>query len=526
MDIIEHLAVGGHGDKVDQMFSYLQKNVGYNQEVCNLVLRLLNKGQIDTAKAIMKTMPKTSNAEDSIFKGAFFVKQLLKLNSDSDKVIKICNELKEENIVPNAIYIATETALQLGKTELAEKLFKELEKEGVEIRQHYYWPILAQKGKEGDEEGLLHVLRTMSSNGIGPSGETLRDYVIPYLLIKDTPQNVILKLQIANVSPISSARNIMIELLEVGKLKDALDIALQYRLRGQYSSIARPLLNALNKTRDINSFVSMLHVTSSKPQSNQVEEEQSNEDNIADDNISKNEVGRLVKSAVKMLAKPELAEKLLTALYDKGLRISSESAEAIQQYHDRNMTTSLSELLTKLTTGDLEPVAIEGPRRTLRERTSFELEQLLEQIKNKDGNGTRLQKQLLNAYIKENNVAKLNSFLEELKQSNFELTTATLAQLFEFYCENDDIDRAHECKAQIFAKNPEFELNRYKLVLMAYALTKANRFGEAVNFLKENKPKSEYENLGFLHNSKCWQLLNILAEQKDEAKVCIYNTYS
>lgn len=520
MDIIEHFALGGHGDKADQMFSYLQKNVGYNQDVCNLVLRLLNKGQIDTAKAVMKTMPRATNVDDTIFKGAFFVKQLLKVKLDSDKIIQICREIQEENLVPSALYIATETALQLGQSELAQKLFKEIEKDGVEIRQHYYWPILAHKGKEGDEEGLLQVLRTMSAKGLVPTGETLRDYVIPYLMGKDTPQNVIIKLQIANVPAISSARNLMMELLEAGKVKEAEQIAMQYRLRGQIPTLTRPLLNALSRTKNIESFVSILHVISSRPPMNQAEEEPSNEDTQSEDANMSNAIGRLAKAAVKILATPELAEQLLTAFHEKGLRISTESAEGIQQYLDRNMTTSMSELLTKLTAADLEPVMLESPRRNT-PRTSDQLERLIQQVKSKGGNNiTRLQKQLLTLYIKENNVAKVTSYLEELKATDFELTTATLAQLFEFYCQNNEIERAYQMKAQIAAKAPEFELNRYKLVQMAFAMVNANKFDDALQFLKENKPKTEMENLGFVHNSKCWQLLNVLAEQKDDKKVC------
>ncbi|KAL0881103.1 hypothetical protein ABMA27_002225 [Loxostege sticticalis] len=520
LDIIEQLSLGGHGDKVDHLFGYLEKNVGYNQDVCNLVLKLLNKGQIETAKAVMKTMPKSTTIDDTKFKGAFFVKQLLRINVDSEKIIQICKEVQQENLVPSALYIATETALQLGKTELAQKLFKEMQKEGMEIRQHYYWPLLAQKGKEGDEEGMLQILRTMTAEGLAPTGETLRDYVIPYLLRKDNPQNVILKLQIANVPTISAARNLMMELLDAGKIKEAADITLQFRLRVQYPSLARPLLGALGKTKDIDSFVTILHVVSSSQQSNQADEENSTEDSQADERAGVNEVGRIVKSAIKMLAKPELAEKLLTALHSKGLSISTESAEEIQQFLDKNLTTTISELLTKLTSVDLEPVSIESSRRATGPRTPLQLEKLIEQIKSKDAdsNVARLQKQLLMAYIKENNVPKVKSYLEELKASNFALSSAMLAQLYEFYCQNDEIEKAKKCQAQLAEQAPEFELNKYKLILMVNALIKANRYDEALQFLKDNKPKGDNENF-FLLSSKCWQMLNTLAEQKEDAKV-------
>ncbi|CAH0581522.1 unnamed protein product [Chrysodeixis includens] len=519
LEIIEHLAVSGHGDKVDELIPHLQKGMGYNQDVCNLILRLLNKGQEETAKKIMKTMPKSTNVEDTLFKGAFFVKQLLRINKSADNIIKTCKELINEGLVPNAFFIATEGALQHGHTELALKLFQELKNEGLEIRPHYYWPLLAQKGKENDEEGLLQILRSMVGNGIAATGEALRDYVIPYLIKKDTPQNVILKLQIANVPVIHSARNIMVELLDRGNIKSAAEIALQYRPRGNYGLVARPLINALNKTKDVDSFVSILHVVSSKAQAiQQTEEDTANDDVTSDDTNAIQEISRILLSSIKNLGKPDLVESLLQGIYSKGLRITTETAESIQQFLGENMTTNHSELLSKLTTSDMEMVPLENTRKSTGVRTTAQLEGLYRNLKAKGGaNLTRIQKQLLVAFIKDNNVPKVNSFLEELKTSNFELTTATLAQLFEFYCENGEIQRAEECKAQITEKNPEFELNKYKLVVMANALVKVNRFDDAIQYLKQTKQVEE--NNGFMVNSKCWQILNYLAEQKNDVQV-------
>uniref|UniRef100_A0A2H1WV81 SFRICE_009650 n=1 Tax=Spodoptera frugiperda TaxID=7108 RepID=A0A2H1WV81_SPOFR len=519
LEVIEHLAVSGHGDKVDQVIPLLQKGIGYNQDVCNVILRLLNKGQEEIAKKIMKTMPKSTNIEDTPFKGAFFVKQLLKLNKPADEVIKTCKELQDEGLVPKALFIAAEGSLQLGQSELALKLFKELKQEGMEIRQHFYWPLLVQKAKENDEEGLLQILKEMSSNDFTVTGEALRDYVIPYLIKKDSPQNVLLKLQIANVPTIHAARNLMVDLLDSGDIKGAAEIALQYRPWGNYSLVARSLINAVNKTKDVESFAKILHAISSKPLS-QGEEDvaASNEEGQSDENNDIHEVGRIVRSSAKSLAKPDLVEKLLRSVDSKGLRITTDTAESIEQFLGGNMTKDLSQLLTKLSTTEMELVPIESTRRPGGPRTTAQMENQLAQLKNKGVNNlSRIQKQLLVAYIKENNVSKVNSFLEELKQSNFELTTATLAQLFEFYCENDEVERALQCKKQLAEKEPGFVLNKFKLVQLAYAQIRANKFDEAVQTLENHK--HDDNTTGFMINSKCWQMLNTLAEQKKGVEV-------
>lgn len=468
----------------------------------------------------MKTMPKTSNAEDTMFKGAFYVKHLLKVKKSTDEIIQSCRELQNEELIPNALYIATEAALNQGHSELAQKLFKEIQKDGMEIRQHYYWPLLVQKGKERDEEGLLQIIRNMTSEGLTPTGEALRDYVIPYLIESETPQNVITKLQLANVPIFHSARNVMVELLHAGDIQKAADIAFNYRPRGQYALIRRPLINAFNKTKDVHSFVNILHVISSG--SAMPQEEVANDDVQNDENVATNEIGRTLKSAVKVVARDNnMVEALLSKALDKGLRISTSAAEEIQQYLGNNLTTAISELLTKLTSPDLELAPLENSKRGQVPRSAAQWEKLLEQVQSKDGNNiNRLRKQVLQAYITENNVEKVNSLVEDFKnQPDFELTVSTLAQLFEFYCNNDLIDKALEIKAQLAAKDPEFMLNKFKTVLMVYALVRANRFDEAIQFLKDNKSTSDAENTTFILNSKIWQMLNSLAETKDEAKV-------
>ncbi|CAH2267569.1 jg11858 [Pararge aegeria aegeria] len=519
LDIVEQLALGGHGDKVEQIFPHFHKSVGYNQEVCNLILKLLNKGFEDIARKIMRTMPKSSNLEDTMFKGAFYVKHLLKVKKSPDEIIKSCRELQDENLIPSALYIATEAALNQGSIELSQKLFKELQKDGMEIRQHYYWPLLVQKGKEKDEEGLLQIVRNMTSEGLTPTGETLRDYVIPYMIETDTPQNIITKLQLANVPTFHSARNVMVELLDGGEIQKAANIAFNYRPRGQYALIRRPLINALNKTKDVNSFVNILHVISSG--STIPQDDVTNEDGQTDDNVNTNEIGRTLRSGIKVVARDNLAEELLTKALSKGLRISTLAAEDIQQYLGNNMTTRISELLTQLTSPDLEIAPLGNSRRVPIPKAAAQLEKMLEQAQDNDSNNlNRLRKQTIRAYMKENSVDKVNSFVEDLKSHpDFELSSTTLAQLYEFYCNNDLIDKALEIKAQLNAKDPEFVLNKFKAVVMAYALVRANRFDEAVQFLKDNKTEIEVENINFLINSKTWQMLNSLAETKDENKV-------
>ncbi|CAK1540689.1 unnamed protein product [Leptosia nina] len=516
LDIIENLAVSGHEDKVEQIFPHIRKSAGYNQDVCNLIFRLLNRGCDSTAKNIMQTMVTSSTIDEggAFFKGAFYIKHLVKLNRPADSVIESCKELQAEGLVPKAVYIATEVALEQGRTELAQKLFKELQKEGYEMREHYYWPLLAKRGSEGDEEGLLQIVRTMSAENLMPSGETLRDYVLPYLM-KDKPQNIITKLQTANVTAIHTVRNLIVELLRKNRMQEAAEVALQFRPRGGFSIIAPNLITALSNTKDIESFVKVLHVISNQAV---LQEEDSNSDEAQERSVA-SDLGRTVKRAVNIMHKSNQAEELLQAVLNRGLRIDTASAEEIQQYLGDSMTINISKLLSNLTSSDLESVPLEASKfvNDRKPMNSKQLENILANS-NKAGYTVKLQKQLLSAYMDENNVEKMESFAEELKKTNFEITIPTLMRMYVVYLENGMIDKANKIREDIKQKNPEFELNRYKKVVMAHALIKNKKFDEAIQYLKDNKPSDDYDSY-FPLNTRCWQMLNTLAEEKDAAKV-------
>lgn len=257
------------------MFDQIQKGPSYRHDAYNAILRLINKGQVEVATKILKTFNKPT--EEQFYQGAFFIKQLVKVKKSPENIVQICRTLKEDGVIPNALLIALETSMQLGDVELSQQLLKELHKNGIEIRQHYFWPLLAQKGKENDEEGLLQVLRSMSNEGIIPSRETLQNYVIPYLKGNTDPQNIVVKLQIANVPPMVSLKSVIMELLQMGNIKEAAKLAQQHKIRGN-TFIKEQLCTAFAKTKDIDSFATILHVTSTNSEIAETDEPISQED--------------------------------------------------------------------------------------------------------------------------------------------------------------------------------------------------------------------------------------------------------
>lgn len=57
------------------------------------------------------------------------------------------------------------------------------------MRQHYFWPMFCIAGQNKDDDMIHQILVNMNQNfGLIPTGDTIRDYVVPNLSISDPNQ--------------------------------------------------------------------------------------------------------------------------------------------------------------------------------------------------------------------------------------------------------------------------------------------------------------------------------------------------
>lgn len=510
--VIEAFAVNGHVDKIEALFDYFEHGPSYRQDAHNAILRLINKGQEEVAKTIFQTYikPKSMDEVERFYKGAFYVKQLLKASKSPTSIVESCKELQEEGLIPNALLIALEAALQQTQVELAQHLLEELHKREHALRHHYFWPLLVQKGKEKDEEGVLQILRSMSTLGLTPNRETIQNYVVPYLKTDSDLNNVMIKLQIANIPTQLGVRCVIQVLLQNLQIQDAVNLVRNYDVKGN-AFMKDNLVFALTKTKDISSFVEILQITSVKPE---ISDDSGQYDGVTGENTF--DVNDIVLCAVKGLKRPDQIENLLTALLSKGIGISSNTASLIEEHLGQNMTPAVSETLTKLTADDLE---ISPIKRTypVKSRTIAEIEILIANLQQKGAEVQGLQKQLLTLYMKDNNVEKVEGLVGLLESDDtFTFTQATYGQLIDFYCENNNVDKALHYKNILTSKFPEYKIYNLKSMNLVHAFIKANRVNEAFDLIKNGiSDGSNY----FSYNTKCWQVLNELAEQKDPEKL-------
>lgn len=548
LEVVYALAINGHEDKIHSIIEKIQRTPGFNQDAVNVILRLINKDKINSAMAILKTMPRNKR-EDGEYTdaGSFLLKQLVKSNKPIEEVLAVCQQLYDLQLHTKPVTVALEETLIQGNSAMALNLLRDMKKNGVEIRQHYFWPMFVSAKSENE---AFDIMKTMSSEfQIDVTGQTIRDYVIPKLKTEDY-EKILIKIRNAGVSAATACTCVAFTAIKNNDLAAAAQIMSAFNAYLSPGLFRKPLLFALLSTQDYENYgkiIRSIHEGVPRIQkmnvSNQLNAEELNEEVEEDvegvlSEPAESGEGRIEKLQPEIMGtfvmdalintrnnKLEVVEKILENLVIQGLSISNKKAEQIQNYIGEKMTTELSTLLGKLTAGDLEPIPFErhhfkgstgnGPMQT------EALERLITRIDEKGGNSKGMKKQLLIQAIRSKDLAKTEQLIEKLKAEGYIIGLGIYALLFELYTINNKIEEAKNVYDQIKKEDPAFSFDDLKTVRFVLALVENDRLVEGLKFLETNKRENVSETSGYSYNAICWRILNFLAEKGD---VAILNT--
>lgn len=549
-DVIYTLATAGHAGHVDALLPRLRKSAGYNQDAVNLILRLTNKGHERTALAVLKTMPRGSRPDGELTDtGAFFVKQLIRAGRPKDSVLSICQELQDTGMNTKAFLVAIEAAVTGGSVDLSVPLLKQLKLAGQPIRQHYFWPLICAQSTAGSE-ALLDVVRQIQTEfGLSLNGETVRDYLIPNLAERNSDKLIAL-LRTAGISVSTAVTSTLYTLLTQDRLREAANVATSYNVYYQPGLYRRPLVNALVKTDDVESFVRFVRqMYDSIPRLEQLRQREAAAtggatdtetvetiDEAADETVvqtadgsielvdpqfavkQSDVLGQIIFDVLGAVRKNRvgLVTEILRALVAQGLTVSNAQAERIQERLGSELTPEISELLGRLVAGDLEPIPLD---RAAARPSGFshlsvdQLEKLIEQQEARGENSRGLKRFLLSALFRSKDLERTELAIERLRAEGFVMTGGIVAQLIDLLAQHDQTDRALEQFNAILAAEPDFVLDDFKVVRVVGSLVKQNRLADALRFCEQNRrPESDAETHTFNYNSTVWRILNALAD--------------
>jgi leucine-rich PPR motif-containing protein len=537
LEVLYALAINGHENKIDSILSKLKKSVGFNQDAVNVILRLVNKGKVSTAMSVLKIMPRSTRLDgEPTDAGSFLIRQMVKADSSVADVLSICSELESTNMHARPVMIALEESLKEGKLELAKNLLKELKKRNMEVRQHYFWPLIATAENENEVISIVNMMTSEFKQDI--SGQTIRDYIIPKLKDQNY-DNMVFALRNMGVITARACVSVAFHAIRKNDLSGAAEIMNTFDAYFSPGLFRKPLLGAFIAKRDVDSYIKIIRSihdgvprlqTLNDNLKNDVEAdgeavvEDSTSIETKVDNLQADIVGSFVADVVINVRqnKLEATQSILEGLVAQGLSISNQKAELIQNRIGDNMTTEISSLLTKLTSGELEPIANE--KRQIKRPanatglTPESLERLIVKLDQKGENTKGLKKQLLIQLIRAKDIPKTEEWMEKLKGEGYTLTSGVYALLLDLYASKDKVDDALKVYAQISTQDTEFVLDETKIVKIVQALVNNNRLDEAFKFMESNKREATPESQ-FNYTITCWRLLNSFVEKGDVENV-------
>lgn len=548
-DVIYTLAINGHAGHVDALLPRLRRSSGYNQDAVNLILRLTNRGQEQTAFAVLKTMPRGSRPDGELTDtGSFFVKQLIRARRPTESVLTICQEMQDSGLNARAFLVAIEAAVTGGSVELSLPLLARLQQTGQPIRQHYFWPLICAQAPAGTDAVLDVVKRIHAEFGVVVNGETVREYVIPNIAERNS-EKLITLLRTVGVSVSTAATATAYNLVTADRLREAANVATSYNVYYQPGLFQRPLVQALAHTGDVDSFVRFVRqlydgiprldvfrksggggsaATAATEASTGADDEpiepivvQQGDGGAVEvlDPQQAEVLGQIVLDVIGAVRKDrvKVLTDVLRALVEQGLSVSNRQAERIQERLGSELSAEISELLGRLAAGDLEPVPIDKSTNRpsgFAQLTVEQLENMIETQQARGDNVKGLKRFLVSALFKAKDLEKTERTLKQLNDEGFVLTGGIYSQFIDLLVHHELSDRALEQFRTLRAREPDFVLDDYKVIRLIGLLVKQNRFEEAVRFAEENRrAESNAEAHSFNYNTTCWRILNGLAEE-------------
>lgn len=529
LEVIYALTTNGFGDKVDSLLPKLRKSAGFNSDAVNTILRLTNKNFEDVAFKILKEMPRgVRNDGEPTDAGNFFIKQLVKSNRPVDKILSICNQMKLDGLNSKPLLVAIESGLVNGLPEITLPLLKEAQNANLPIKQHYFWPLICASKSKGNE-ALIDILSKMQTEfNISPTSETVREYVIPNLTSKNS-NDLIGLLRSAGLPAAISSSSAIHNILSSGNLKEAADLASAYNVYYSPGLFRKPLVQALAKTNDFESYIRFVRqiydglqkLDQFATQQNNNEEEGGTE---SASNSNQHEVlGQIIFDVAVFFRnnRVEFLTPILNGLVNEGLCISNSQAERIQDLIGSDLTSEISTLLGKLSSGDLEPKFIEkqpinrNQAGNMTQMSIEQLERMIKSIESKGDNAKGVKRHLLAAVIRSKDLAKTEEIVNRLHDEGYVLTTGVNAQLADLYVHHGKLDEALRLYKEIRTKEPDFALDKTKIIRIAGLMIANSQVNEAIQLLVDNKRDEEQNDIiknNFNYKSSVWRLLNEIAE--------------
>ncbi|XP_011313948.1 leucine-rich PPR motif-containing protein, mitochondrial [Fopius arisanus] len=499
MDIIETLVTNGHSDKAAEFSLNLPKEIKQDTEVGRLLIKIMDAKETKLALDILKNT--TTDAARLQVRAGFLLRAAAtnKLYTP-DELIDLCNVLGDGGYHLRPHSFALYHLLSRNpSSSIAIPLMKNWEKQGGQIREHFFWPLLREKARASNYQGIIDVLESMVNDfKIVPSVDTLRDYTIPFMF--GTWDTIISKLLPLGIEKKTILQAIAQRSINDKKLRNAMMFMTSYPIKYSKDLFLEPMAFSLNMWDDTKSFVTILRF---------LEDESSENSEANTDNLPMSIVDEAVSTVLSTVPKyrPNIVEKLLFDLEAAGLSISVEVGENVKAFFESKKAKELEPIIAKLTSGELTPVPIEEFNALLKDKNN-------DYIKRPTGVHIPDLRVQFSRHLEDKNEEMVLKILRQFEALDYQ-SPPILAQALDLFCMTENLEAAEHCFKQFKERCLEAELDTMKILSFAALYVKNNRFEDALKIIAEAPKLEGSEKLSRGLKIKVRSLLESMAETQN-----------
>ncbi|NXX73927.1 LPPRC protein, partial [Urocolius indicus] len=475
MQVIFTLAKAGYPQYIEDIKERVRFEKDLIPDAMNLCLTLITHGFEDTSFHILKSLKHLSR--DNVDQGSFFLQHCVNRDVPLNKLKQFCSELKEAKMHSTPLAFILRCALEANKSALAIDVMKMMKEEGLPLRPHYYWPLLAGLQKEKNLKGIFEVLKLMHKLGVEIDAETYTDYVFPNFADSETARAQLKKndclfetvgLSVAEIrheavhgrlnnvlSLLSSASTPAIEFRQFRNslilgFKSSDDVHLWSKITELLYKDERYCLTPAGPTEAVGYF--LYHLI----------------DSMSDSEVQAKE--ERLRQYFHQLKKMNI---VIPTTYCSGICRLLDSSQVPELIKDAKSLSSKRSLPT-----DNIPESAKSDVSAL--------EKKLEKRKSENQPITDVLKQLIRALCEEENMQKA---LEVKAKYEPDMVVGGYAALINLCCRHDNVEEAMNLKEKVFPKNSPVALDTGKYVALIEVLVKHGRLEDAINILTEMKEK-------------------------------------
>ncbi|KYN06229.1 PREDICTED: leucine-rich PPR motif-containing protein, mitochondrial-like [Cyphomyrmex costatus] len=469
--IIKILSISNNSRHIPVVLNFLMTSVPMLQtEIFKMITELIRANQVADAQTIINCIAMNDAVTKEITQSFVnsFMNELIILNAPIDNIIKYANDFVESGC-NQALLDVAEIGLKLGREKLCFAIFDVMRQKKIEIRPHYYWPLLITAYNNKGEAEIYSLVKSMVNTDVKIDSDTLLHYIYPYVNTTD-PVITLQKLLLSGVEGDIIFTPLLSFLLQQNRLQDLVLLCTSsIRYKVYYKELMKPLVHAYFDTKDFKTCVLLL---TTFPQGHDF-------------------VGTLLKSLIK-IEYPiyiEDLQLLLDELKIYEIKISQFDANILKNRLKKNknfnLTPKVITLIDNLVDSSMKDLSIMSH---LKYMNTKELTYYLVELKNstdsvyKDRIKFILQKMLI-SYCFENNIKKVEEIKQEYDACQYEWTPNMKSILFELYVKNDKLNEAEALLPELQIMPNKFQIDRMKIVMYATALVKANKLTKAFDII-------------------------------------------